>query len=201
MSMNLRLFIRQVLSESILQGLEEAKIDASSINPNIGLFLKVPNNKTVDFTLYDPTEDVVYGHMGIYKLKSGNWAVGGIGAEYGYGPLMYELAMSFVFPAALMPTRDGSVRSGAVSVWEKFISRSDVSKEKIPMEDSDFSEETYEDMGDDPDFDFIQTRYYYDGAKNLLHSLMEKGMKYQREGVDLKQVDRKGNEYWLNRYD
>jgi hypothetical protein len=197
--MEIRTFIRSVLKEAF-SGLDEAMINSSTIEPGIGLFIKAKQG-VVDFTLYDPTQNKIYGHMGIHKLSSGNWAVGGIGTEYGYGPLMYEMAMSYVYPNALMPTRDGDVRGGAIDVWRKFLKRKDVNKVRLTKKDRDFSFDTYEDMGNGPDVRFIQTKYYYDGAKGILNDLKKKGIEYLKQGSDLNAIDRMGNEFWFDKYD
>lgn len=183
--------------------LDEAMVAHDAVGDNLALFVK-GNDSVLDMTLYDPKEDKVYGHIGINKLSSGNWAVGGVAAERGYGPLMYELAMSQVYPGALMPTRDGDVRGAAEDIWNRFMSRGDVKKEIIRKKDSDFPEEYYEDFGgvkENPGSEFMFRRYYYNGAGGLLKKLKKKMFEYLRSGVSLKDVDRKGNEYWLNRYD
>lgn len=196
----LRQFIKKILEENIAFSIDEAKIGHHEIGDDIAIFIK-GNGDTRDMTLYDPKQNKVYGHVGIYKLPSGNWAVGGIAAERGYGPFLYELALTYVYPKALMPTRDGSVRGEAENVWKKFMLRSDVAKERINKGDSDFSQETYNDMGNGSDVRFIQTRYYYDGASDILNKLKKRMFEYLRAGVSLKDVDRMGNEYWMERYD
>lgn len=178
--------------------LDEARVEHGDISDELGLLARLGKDR-VDFTLY--TSDAIYGHMGIYRLPSGNWAVGGVAAEYGYGPLMYELAMSYVYPNALMPTRDGDVRSGAINIWNKFLKRGDVRKEKLSLRDPDFSQEVYEDLGNGPDVRFIQSRYYYDGAKNMLDKLSSRSDLYIKSGMDPRKIDRDGNEYWMERYD
>jgi hypothetical protein len=169
----------------------------------LALFIK-GNGNVRDMTLYDPKENKVYGHIGIHKLSSGNWAVGGVAAERGYGPLLYELAMTYVYPAGLMPTRDGDVRGVAQNVWDRFLGRDDVAKEDIVVGSSDFPEEYYNDMGgeeENPGSEFMYRRFYYEGARGLLKKLKSKMFEYLRGGVSIKDVDRKGNEYWLNKYD
>jgi len=193
------------MSHSIgpIQSIDEAMIAHNEVDSDVALFIK-GNGGVRDMTLYDPKKDKVYGHIGIHKLSSSNWSVGGVAAERGYGPLMYELAMTYVYPAGLMPTRDGDVRGSAEDVWKKFILRGDVGGEDIEEGDSDFPMEYYEDMGgveDNPGSEFMFKRFYYDGAGDLLKRLKSKMFEYLRSGVSIKDVDRKGNEYWLNKYD
>ena len=197
--MYLRSFIRKTLSEGLM--LDEARVEHSDIDSDLALLIK---NSTwgLDFTLYTPEK--IYGHLGSNKLKSGNYDVGGVAAEYGYGPLMYELAMSYVYPSALMPNRDGDVRSGSVNVWNRFSSRSDVRKEDIEFDGPDFPEQYYEDAGmgeDNPGSEFMYTRYYYGGAKDILKRLENRNLDYIKSGLDPVKIDRRGNEYWMSRYD
>lgn len=183
--------------------IDEAKIAHGEVGDDLALFIK-GNGNVRDMTLYDPKDNLVYGHIGIHKLSSGNWAVGGVAAEYGYGPLLYELAMTYVYPHGLMPTRDGDVRGATQNVWERFLKRDDVAKEDIEEGDSDFPMDYYEDIGgeeDDPELSFMYRRYYYDGAGDLLKKLKRKMFEYLRAGVKLSDVDRRGNEYWLTKYD
>jgi len=183
--------------------LGEAMVGHGEVGDDVALFIK-GNDSRRDMTLYDPKKNKVYGHIGIYKLSSGNWAVGGVAAERGYGPLLYELAMSQVYPYALMPTRDGDVRGEAINVWEKFMIRGDVKKDDIEEGDSDFPTEHYNDVGgveENPGSEFMFKRFYYGGAGDLLKKLKRKMFEYLRAGVKIGEVDELGNEYWLNKYD
>ena len=187
----------------VKRDLDEAMVAHGEVGGDIALFIK-GNGGVRDMTLYDPKKNKVYGHIGIHKLSSGNWSVGGVAAERGYGPLLYELAMTYVYPAGLMPTRDGDVRGSAEDVWKKFMLRGDVGKNLIKRKDSDFPEEYYEDVGgvkENPGSEFMYRRFYYDGAGDLLKKLKSKMFEYLRSGVSIKDVDRKGNEYWLEKYD
>jgi len=82
--------------------------------------------------------------------------------------------------------------------------RGDVESEHIDEDDSDFPMEYYNDMGgveENMEVEFMYRRYYYDGAKSLLGILKKKMFEYLRSGVRLSDVDRKGNMYWLEKYD
>jgi hypothetical protein len=114
---------------------------------------------------------------------------------------MYELVMSHIYPNGLLPTRDGDVRGGAINIWNRFLKRSDIEKKGLTKKDSDFSWEVYDDFGNDCDFKFVQTIYYYDGVKNILNQLISNGKKYLSEGLDINYVDNMGDEYWLSRYE
>jgi hypothetical protein len=184
------------LQQTIRRILKEIRVDPSTVDSELGLFIK--NN---NFTLYNPNEDKVYGHIGITKLSSGNYYVSGVAAEYGYGPLMYELVMTYIHPKGLLPTRDGDVRGGAINIWNRFLKRKDVKKKSLTKKDSDFSWEVYEDFGNDPSIKFIQTIYYYNGINDVLDRLLKSGKRYLSDGLDINVVDEMGNEYWLSKYD
>jgi hypothetical protein len=153
------------------------------------------------FTLYDPIEDKVYAYISISKIESGNYSVGVVAAEYGYGPLIYELAMSYIYPHALLPSRTGDIRGGAINIWQHFLKDPKIKKERLTKKDPDFSWEIYEDMGNDPDFKFMQTRYYYNGLNNLLNQLLNNAKNYMDDGINLDDVSTMGHNYWLSRYE
>ena len=176
--------------------LREVRTDPGDVSEDLGLFIDRNN-----FTLYNPKEKKVYAYMGIYKLKSGNYSVGGVAAEYGYGPLIYELVMSHIYPKALLPARDGDIRGGSINIWNRFLKRPDVEKKSLTKKDPDFSWEVYEEFGSGPGFKFIQTSYYYSGLKDLVKKLTKKANEYTSNGLDLKEVIDSGGDYWMGRYD
>ena len=197
---------KEVVGPEDSNELDEAMVSPESLGQGIGLFISTDSRwkgsgNAYSMTLYDPKEDKVYGHIGVGRLESGNFQVGSVASEKGYGPMMYELAMSMVSPKGLLSSREGDTRSEAIEVWNKFLKRKDVRKEKVMKKDPDFSWETYEDLGNDPMARFTQTRYYYDGAKGALDRLKKVGDSYLASGLKLDDIDDKGNNYWLDRYD
>ena len=85
-----------------------------------------------------------------------------------------------------------------------FPARSDVKKEDIEFDGPDFPEQYYEDAGmgeDNPGSEFMYTRYYYGGAKDVLKKLENRNLDYIKNGLDPVKIDRSGNEYWMSRYD
>ena len=185
------------MKDLIKKILNEVRLDPTKLKSEMALFIDPYGN---NFTLYAPIEDKVYTYIGIYKIDSGNYSVGGVAAEYGYGPLIYELAMSYIYPHALLPSRDGDIRGGAINIWERFLKNPEIKKERLTKKDPDFSWETYEDMGNGSNVKFIQTRYYYNGLNNLLNQLLIKGKNYINDGINLDNVSSIGHEYWLSRY-
>jgi hypothetical protein len=51
---------------------------------------------------------------------NGGWEVHSIAAEKGYGPMMYDIAMSSVPTKTLVPDRE-SVKPGAEAVWQRYL--------------------------------------------------------------------------------
>lgn len=195
--------IRRIIREILEASLSEAMMTIDKMDPNIGLFIQKTHG-SIHLNLFDPIKDKVYATISIHGLDSGNYAVSGVAAEYGYGSLMYELAMTYIYPRALMPTRDGDVRTNAINIWNRFLSRGDVRKDHIVQDDNDFPWEYYEDMGDDLNDSgsrFMFTRFYYDGAKKTLDELSSRGDRYLRDGVvDLSDVDYKSSEFFSDMY-
>lgn len=79
--------------------------------------------------------DVIYGYLDVKPHHGDAWNAGEVkyaAAEKGYGPLMYELAMSDF--KTLMPDRL-STSDAARNVWKKYAARSDV--ETKPLDDKD----------------------------------------------------------------
>ena len=66
--------------------------------------------------LYDTVTKESLGHINVYQNE-----VTGVAAKKGYGPLMYELGMAYVYPKPLRSDRNGNTEQEAQTVWEKFI--------------------------------------------------------------------------------
>lgn len=56
------------------------------------------------------------------------WSTISIAAEHGYGPLLYEIAMSNIYPHYLSPDDPSRVSDDAKNIWKKFCSRKDTNK-------------------------------------------------------------------------
>ncbi len=76
----------------------------------------------------------IYGYISILPHQGEAWNAGEVklsAAQKGYGPLMYQYAMSD-YAGGLFPDR-GSTSQAARGVWQKYAARSDV--EKKPFDD------------------------------------------------------------------
>ena len=67
---------------------------------------------------------MVVGTIKYFQEDNDSWSIGTSAAERGYGPIMYEVAMSSIHPNWLGP--DAQVSESAQKVWYKFYQRSDI---------------------------------------------------------------------------
>ena len=123
--------IRKLLRESLL---DEAMMNSTHLPKETALFSQ---NDGIYMSLYDPKAKNTYGMISA-SLRGQNYDVNSVAAEKGFGPYMYEFAMMNAYSKGkgLMPSRDGDVREGALSVWLKFFDRPDVKKQQIAPFDS-----------------------------------------------------------------
>lgn len=144
----LREYIKNILSESAIRDMS-----------GLGLYIKHSGSQ-IDFTLYDAATFIsetkanrkltFYPDMikGVIKAKEsgeygnchGAWEVAAVVADKGYGPTMYDIAMSMVPSKTLMPDR-GSVSSAAADVWSYYKNkRGDVQALKMDTDPKSSSE-------------------------------------------------------------
>lgn len=84
------------------------------------------------FLLYDYKLKKPIGYISFGYVPNGDvFMVAGIYSEQGYGPLLYEMAMTYVYPNGLTLSQDGGTSGSAQYVWTKFEERGDVKKEAI----------------------------------------------------------------------
>jgi hypothetical protein len=185
------------ITEKQLKILGESRIVPDDLKEsNIFLFIK-----GMDYVLYSPKMDKVFATISLSRLKSGNYFVSGVAAEYGYGPIIYEIAMSNIYPNGLLPTRDGDIRQGSINVWNKFLKREDIKKEFLKPDDKDFSEEYDEEFGSGGDLqNIVQTRFYYSGLNDFIIDLKRKGEETINSSHDLDNIIQKGEDFWLDKY-
>lgn len=138
---SIRLIIRHLL--------EAAVASKQAAGQNLAL-LRRNSGKYIQYILYDPQEleneftmyekgagdeaKVIYGFLEVRPHDGECWNAAEIAAsaaKKGYGPLMYELAMSD-FENGLMPDRS-TTSPAARKVWQVYTQRSDVSK--FPLDD------------------------------------------------------------------
>jgi len=139
------------------------------------------------FLLYDMESKKPIGviSFGIHPTIN-SYTVAGAYSENGYGAFLYECAMTYVYPKGLSMSRDSVTSGDALTVWNKFVTRNDVKKERMYSDEITHKKEDWLGSGfldDDPKyrqkiFDLEDTRFYYNFGKNKLNILIQKGKKY-----------------------
>jgi hypothetical protein len=129
----------------IANHLNEAAVNASSaVSEGMALLTQEHGNQK-QYVLYnienlkkrldgDKNITVVFGMIEVWRHPSDEYdgasEVNKVVAEKGYGPLMYDIAMSDS-ENGLMPDRTGT-KKAAQNVWHKYAARSDVKSVDIP---------------------------------------------------------------------
>ena len=153
--------IKSLLRESLL---DEAALRGDSLSDTTGLFIDADSG-ALTMSLYDPKQDLVYGyiHTAYHPSEAPYFSVISVGAEKGYGPFMYELAMMALYNKnqLLMPSRDGDIRGEAWEVWVKFYQRSDIIKQPILLIDDAFRIDIL--TGDETDFENMDEKMAFWG--------------------------------------
>lgn len=211
--------IREILREN-LKNLNEASKQISDLPEDTGLFVN-DNGSWLFFILYSKSEDKIYGTIttsdinGSLKLQT----VGRIAAEKGYGPLMYEIAMAYINPGYLMPSRDGDIRSEAWNVWKKFYERKDIGKKTLAISDELFSfvivtgdshedfesteekQELFDDMSkyDQQTVTIFNTMYQYRNPI-ILKLIYKADEQINNKEITLNDLKNKAVQYFQNKY-
>ena len=212
--------IKQLLRESLL---DEEAMRLKHLPKEVGLFVRGGGETTL--VLMDPTTNDVYAMIDANQIND-NYHVGGVAAETGFGPFIYELMMMLlnIKGKGLMPNREGDIKQEAFEVWARFFSRNDVRKEIIePFNlDGSFNKKyrvdiltgEHDTFHDSEDFREFYTELskndknvlnifncvYYLQPNNDYSVLLNRGLAYEHQGVSLVNVIRKGNEYFSKKY-
>jgi len=147
---------------------------------NIFLLIDTTTGEPKGSISFGLTQGDVYGIYGAYS------------AERGYGPLLYELAMTYVYPKGITMSDDSSTSQDAMNVWEKFASRSDVEKKPIVRTQKTDKEEWFDDMSQDFDDEknkkwiargreLHNTQFIYTLGMDKLNTLIAKGDEYLKQ--------------------
>lgn len=123
-------------------GLDEVAKTTNDLPPDTGLYSDVTGNDVVLSLLSGTTsgKNKLLGSIAIDKINSNTYTVTRVYAEPGYGPLFYDIALSHVYPASLMPDRSGLVNKEAMNVWRYYNNnRSDTKKEVLKPEDEEYN--------------------------------------------------------------
>jgi len=160
-------------------------------NNNIFLLFNTVIKEPLGYIGFDLTDGDVYGIYGAY-------------AQHGYGPLLYELVMTLVYPKGITMSDDSATSSDALNIWEKFMERGDVIKKPIKRNRTTEKEEILKSdipFGDDKYMSWVDrviklhyTQFIGDFGKNKLNELIIKGNQFVRENPTINLM---GAVYWL----
>lgn len=132
--------------------LEAAIVGTAAAGQGLAL-LRKKKNESVEYVLYKPSEffkkaegipsdelsgidfaGIIVGYIDVKTHNGDCWNAGEVkfsAAEKGYGPLMYELAMSDF--GSLMSDKGAGTSQAARAVWQKYNQRPDI--KKLPFDD------------------------------------------------------------------
>lgn len=180
----MKTYIKTNIDEFIIE-----RYKLNNLPPNVILLSKSTKNSHV-FLLYnvDSKKPIGYISFALWPtIKS--YTVGGAYSERGYGPFLYECAMTFVYPSGLSMSRDSNTSGDALNIWFKFKERDDVKNERIYSDEITHKKEDWIASGlfdDDPKyrqsiFNLEDTRFYYSFGKEKLNKLINEGKEYMKE--------------------
>lgn len=193
MSKNIREMIDKVKN---FKSFVNERYEISNIPKNIVL-LSILKNNGAKFMLFDILSKKPIGYISFSLYPTINsYTVGGAYSEHGYGPFLYESAMTYVHPNGLSMSRDSTTSDDALNVWRKFETRNDVKKERMYSDEITHKKEDWLEsdfLGDNPEyrekiFDLEDTRFYYNFGKEKLNKLIEVGKKYMNDN-DISEQD------------
>jgi len=165
----------------------ESILDESSrktINDIKGLMLIHKDNI---FLLYDPINKIPLGYISFGLTDGGVYSIYGAYAEEGYGPVLYESVMTYVYPKGVTMSDESGTSGDALAVWDKFNSRTDVKKEPINRAKKSEKEIDLIDGcdGNEDCLDWVRqilslhyTKFIYSFGKPILNDMIQKGNQY-----------------------
>lgn len=164
------------------------RYEINNLHKNIVILSEIGSDSST-FLLYNRSKKKPIGYIsfGLYPTIN-SYTVWGAYSEHGYGPFLYECAMTYVYPNGLSMTRDSNTSFEALEVWEKFDKRSDVKKERINSDEITHKKEDLPSGGmfdDDPEamnriFELEDTRFFYTFGKDKLSKLIQNGKEYMK---------------------
>lgn len=212
----MKTLIKQLLENKLLG---EAAIRITDLPDTTALFIKESRFGDV-LILYDVKTNKALGIISIYNFGANLYEFTHVAAVKGFGPLIYELGMmlSATKGGYLFPSRDGDIRSGAWSVWERFYKRADIKKYVLRPLGKYY---TFNILGDNYEFDDI-TEFneiinsltpdehnavilFNTGVRinntTPLTDLKERGDGFIKKGFDVNIAYNAGDELWYEKYD
>lgn len=127
--------------KTYLEYITEKAVSADEVlvKPNIGLVVYERNTsiqKYISLVLYDFKNSKIEGYVKLSKFKSDDfYNLYQIFAKDKHGPLMYELAMSYISPTGIVPS--SKIKKKALKVWDIFDKDDNIIKDELdPNNDS-----------------------------------------------------------------
>jgi hypothetical protein len=175
------------LSE-IFNELLEARVTINDTANLAVIFMKEDNI----FLLIDTTTSQPKGYISFGLTQGDVYGIYGAYSDRGYGALLYELAMTYVYPKGITMSDDSSTSQDAMNVWEKFTTRDDVQKKPIVRKQRTDKEEWFDDMSQDFDDEenkkwiargreLHNTQFIYTLGIDNLNKLIAKGDEYLKQ--------------------
>lgn len=167
--------IKKLLRENLLERITIDNANNLAIvkvaDDEILILINTSTHEGLGYISYGKTDGDVFGIYGVY-------------AKHGYGPLLYEIVMTLVYPRGITMSDDSGTSDDALNVWRKFKSRPDVIKKPINRSGRTGKEEllnmTYRRSSDYQEIlDLHHTQFIYSLDKNIVNNLIEKGEKYK----------------------
>jgi hypothetical protein len=200
--------MKNLIKEMVHNALLEVAKSPSDLSETTGLF-----NAGDYLVLYDYKTDRIYAVIGINKSSAKASPVnnpdkiedvdfyyfGAVAAEKGYGPLIYEMAMSEVYPLGLVTDRDSGTSDKAYNVLKRMYERGLAKYQIIPGDDSYMTSDRGE------EYDTIINAIYYYGNKNDYNKLIAIGNEFlsQKENPKsfLKSLNERASHFFFARLD
>ena len=178
----IREIVREILNETSKKTIQ----DISDL-----VLFKIRNGLII---LYNIKTKLPIGYIGFGNLKDGAHPVYSIYSDNGYGPLLYELAMTDVYPNGITLDDSSPTSNEAMNVWKKFYLRSDVKKEPINRVEKTWKEkEMIMNCKGDSEclkkirevLDLHDLKFIYNLGKQVLNKLIENGIEYLNKNPEL----------------
>lgn len=128
---------KEKLALMVFKGKQYGRVDIVLYKPN--LIEKEFDRSGVDLeSVLSPNDggSFICGYVSFENYSKGFKVISSTGADHGYGPMLYDIALSVIYPDYLMSDR-GSVSKSAQNVWAYYFNnRSDVIHRRIPLKKS-----------------------------------------------------------------
>lgn len=182
-------YFKEFIKSTIHEYLNE-RYQINNLPKDVVLMSKGLTKNYGKFLLFDINnkQPIGYIELGLHNpINSFN--VHGAYSQRGYGPFLYECAMTYVYPKGLSMSRNSTTSDDALRVWFKFKERTDVKKERINSDEITHKKDDWINGGfldDNPEyrqsiFDLEDTRFFYTFGKTKLNNLLQIGKEYMNE--------------------